>query len=286
MAYGLFSFAPPAATDVVTSATQTAQGATTAPDAVTSATVNALPHTGLALVFDKVEYGIMVPLVYLSLLFCLAAIVWRIVSILRAPAQPFSLKLFPAAKRPGLAAMADTFTMPQIRRHKPLFWVFLMVFHVSFLLLILGHLDILPQISIVPESSRHMLGAGLVGVGVTVPLFYFLFRRFRSPNREISVPADYLLLILILFLCLLGDLMSWGNSWTASGFVMTKSDFAKYFYNLSVFSFADPRMVLKGSHYHILVIHVLLAELFFVVLPFSKVVHAFLALPINLIRRK
>lgn len=285
MAYGLFLFAPPAAADAVSSATQAAQGGAS-PDVVTSATVNALPHTGLALVLDKAEYGIMVPLFYLSLLFCLAAIVWRVVSILRAPAQPFSLKLFPAAKRPGLAALADTFAMPQIRRHKPLFWAFLMVFHVSFLLLILGHLDILPQISLLPETSRHMLGAGLVGVGVTAPLFYFLFRRFRSPNREISVPADYLLLVLILFLCLFGDLMSWGNSWTASGFVMTKNDFAKYFYNLSVFNFADPRMVLKGSHYHFIVIHVLLAELFFVVLPFSKVVHAFLAMPINLIRRK
>jgi nitrate reductase gamma subunit len=168
-------------------------------------------------------------MVYFAILFCIVAIVLRIVSILRAPAQPYSLRIFPASKKPGLAALKDTFTMPQVRRHKPLFWVFLMIFHISFLLLILGHLDILPGISMMPEESRHMLGYGLVGVGVTLPLFYFLFRRFRSPNREITVPADYLLLILILFLCLFGDLMSWGNSWTANGFVMTKQDFAQYF---------------------------------------------------------
>ena len=161
-----------------------------------------------------------------------------------------------------------------------------MIFHISFLLLILGHLDILPNISLIPEASRDMLGRGLVGVGVTLPLFYFLFRRFRSPIREITVPADYLLLILILFLCLFGDMMSWGNSWTASGFVMTKQDFSQYFNGLAQFTFADPRLVLPGSHYHFVVIHVLLANIFFIVLPFSKVIHAFLALPINLLRRK
>jgi nitrate reductase gamma subunit len=285
MAYGLFLLTPPAAT-AATDAVSSASSVAPAPDAITSATANALPHTGLALVLDKVEYGVLVPMVYLALAFCLVMIIVRIVKIFRAPAQPFSLRLFPSAKKPGLSALSDTFTMPQIRQHKPLFWGFLMLFHVSFLLLILGHLDILPQISLVPESSRHMLGAGLVGVGVTLPLFYFMFRRFRSPVREISVPADFLLLILVLFLCLFGDLMSWGNSWTASGFVMTKADFSKYFYILTSFSFADPRMVLPGSHYHFIVIHVLLANLFFIVLPFSKIVHAFFAMPINLLRRK
>ena len=256
-------------------------------DVTAAATAGNLPRTGLALVLDKVEYLILVPMVYLAILFCLVMIVLRIIAIFRAPAQPYSLRLFPAAKNPGLAALADSFTMPQIRRQKPLFWVFLMAFHTAFLFLILGHLDILPQISLMPEDSKHMLGWGLVGVALTLPLFYFLFRRFRSPNREITVPADYLLLILIIFLSLFGDLMSWGNSWTANGFVMTKQDFALYFDGLLRFTFADPRLVLPGSHYHFVVLHVLLANLFFLVLPFSKVVvHAFFAMPINLLRRK
>lgn len=255
-------------------------------DVINTATVPDVPHTGLALVLDWIEYFIMIPLVYISLLFCLAAIILRFVSIYRAPKQTYSLKIFPSAKKPGLAALADTFAMPQVRRHQPVFWVFLMIFHISLVFLILGHLDILPQISLISEESQHMLGAGLVGVGFTVPLFYFLFRRFRTPNREITVPADYLLLILIIFLALFGDLMSWGNSWTANGFVMTKQDFAQYFAGLAQFTFADPRLVLPGSHYHFAVIHVLLASLFFLILPFSKIVHAFLALPINLLRRK
>lgn len=256
------------------------------PDTVAQATTNPPVLTGWALVLNRIEFVVVVPLVYASLLFCLVMIGVRIAAIFRAPAQPYSLKIFPASKKPGLAALKDTFAMPQIKKHQPLFWVFLMIFHVSFLLLILGHLDIFPRISLVSEASRHMLGAGLVGVGVTLPLFYFMLRRYRTPVREITVPADYLLLLLIIFLCLFGDLMSWGNSWTANGFVMTKQDFGEYFRGLAQFNFVDPRQVLPGSHYHFLVIHVLLADLFFLVLPFSKVVHAFLAMPINLLRRK
>ncbi len=271
--------------DAVSAATGAAAAAPAA-DATTAASAVVAAHTGFALVMDRIEYVVMVPLVYLSLLALLAGIVWRIVAILRAPAPSYPLRLYPVPQRPGMAALRDAFGMPQVRRHRPLFWVFLMVYHAAFLFLILGHLDIIPQVRILPASSRHMLGAGAVGVGVTLPMLYFIMRRFRSPVRELSTPADYLLLLLLLFLFLFGDLMSWGNSWSPQGFVMTKQDFAKYLDGLVRFTFADPRAVLPGSHYHFAVIHVLLGEIFFVVLPFSKITHTFLSLPVNLLRRR
>jgi nitrate reductase gamma subunit len=267
------------------SAATAAAAAPGAPDALSAATAQAA-HSGLALVFDKVEYAIVVPLVYAALAFLLVAIVLRLVAIFRAPREPFQLALYPAPRHGFAAAMSEAFGMPQVMKRDPLFWVFLMCYHLGFLALILGHLDILPQVNIVPASSRHMLGAGVVGLMVTIPTFYFIGRRFKGEVRKISTPGDYLLLLLLLFTFLFGDLMSWGNSWTASGFVMTKADFAKYFDGLARLSFADPRLVLHGSHYHFVVIHVLLAELFLVVLPFTKVMHAFLALPANAIRRR
>jgi nitrate reductase gamma subunit len=254
-------------------------------DAVTSATA-AVQSTGFALVLDKVYYFIMVPLVYLSIIFLIIAVIIRIILIFRSPPNAYRLTIFPKAKSPGLSALWDTFAMPQIREHKPVFWVFLIIYHIAFLLLILGHLDILPQIDLLSKESKHMLGAGGVGVAVTIPLFYFMIRRFKSPYREISVPSDFLLLLLIIFLCLFGDLMSWGNSWTPNGFIMTKADFAKYFEGLAGFTFTDPRAVLHGSHYHFIVLHVFLAELLFIVLPFSKIIHTFLSFPINMLRRK
>ena len=53
--------------------------------------------------------------------------------------KKFGSKPYPAARRPGLAALGDVFGMTQVRKHKPLFWVFLMIYHAAFLLLILGH---------------------------------------------------------------------------------------------------------------------------------------------------
>ena len=265
------------ATSGATAMTDATAGASAVADATSGATAAAAAAAHPIL--NAIEYTILVPLLYFSVLFCILGIVWRLVKIFRSPPPPYSLKIYPSSKSAGLGALNDTFAMPQLRRHKPLFWVFLIVFHVSLLLLLLGHLDILPTISIVPEIFLFFFGAGLVGVGVTVSLLYFLFRRFRTPVRELTVPADYLLLFLILFLFLFGDLMSWGNSWTPNGFVMTKQDFSLYFQGLAQFTFADPRAVLPGSHYHFVVIHVLLADLFFIILPFSKIVHAFLSYP-------
>jgi nitrate reductase gamma subunit len=266
-------------------ATQAVSAATAAAtDALGAA--SSLPRTGFGLVLDKVEFAIMSPLVYGALAFFLIALVLRLRRVLRAPGPAYQLAIYPAPRHPALAALRDAFGMPQVLRRSPLFWCFLMMYHAGFVALILGHLDLFPGLRIVDAGSRHMLGAGLVGVMVTLPTFYFLGRRFRGENRKISTPGDYLLLLLLLFLFLFGDLMSWGNSWTASGFVMTKKDFSNYFAMLASFSLADPRTVLHGSHYHFVVIHVLLAELFLVALPFTKIMHAFLALPVEALRRR
>lgn len=266
-----------------TAATSAASAASRTAEAVSGASA-AAPATVGSTLLGWVEYFITVPMVYIALAFCAVAVIVRMAKVARSPA-PYQLAIYPLARRPGLAAVGEALGMRQVRKRKPLFWLFLAVFHVGLVLLFLGHLDILPGVNLVPPESRHMLGAGMVGVMVTVPAFYFLFRRFRGIDRHISVPSDYLLLVLVLFLFLLGDMISWGNSWTANGFVMTKADFSLYFQGLARFTFADPREVLHGSHYHFVVLHVLLANLFLMILPFSKIAHAFFSIPLNAVRR-
>ncbi|HUI72579.1 MAG TPA: respiratory nitrate reductase subunit gamma [Spirochaetia bacterium] len=277
--------AAPQATEQAAQAVSGATQATTqaATDAVSSASHAAAVAGGP---LASVYYFIMVPMVYLAILALVVGVVWRIVVILRSPLQPYPLTVYPAARLRVFAAFRDAFGMRQVRQHKPFFWVFLVMFHAAFILLILAHIDIIPATRMLPAASKHMLGAGSVGVALTVSLMYFILRRFRSPVRELSTPGDYLLLLLLLFLFLLGDMISWSNSWGAHGFVMTKKDFALYFDGLARFTFADPRAVLHGSHYHFVVAHVLLANVFFIVLPFTKIVHTFFTIPINLLRRK
>jgi nitrate reductase gamma subunit len=249
-----------------------------------SAASAAVPRTGFSLILGWLEFFVTVPMVYIAVAFCLVAIAVRMAKVARAPA-PFQLAVYPETRHTVLATLGDALGMRQVRKRRPVFWLFLATFHVGLILLFLGYVDILPQVNIVSADSKDMLGAGAVGFMVTVPAFYFLLRRFKGMNRMISVPSDYLLLLLVIFLFLLGDLMSWGNSWTANGFVMTKADFAQYFYGLSRFTFADPREVLHGSHYHFVVLHVLLANIFLMILPFTKIAHAFFSIPLNAVRR-
>jgi nitrate reductase gamma subunit len=241
---------------------------------------------------DAFWYVVMVPMVYLACAWCAVGIVVRIVDVLKTPSQPPTLRIFPEGKGPDdppespmAGAFWDAFTMPSVRKYQPVFWAFLMLFHVSFVILILAHLDLLPQINIMSAESQHMIGNGAVGVMVTVCVLYFLFRRFASPVREVSVPGDYLVLVLLLGIAISGDIISWGNSWTDSGFVMTKQDFGLYLDSLLKFTFADPRKFLAGAHYSVIGTHVLLANLFLIFLPFSKIMHFAFAVPLNKLRR-
>jgi len=234
---------------------------------------------------DKIYYFIMVPMVYLAVAWCVIGITMKIIKIVKAPKHPTTLKIFPETNRPLLAALWDALTLPTVREHRPTLWVFLMLFHIAFALLILGHLDLIPQLRIASPDSPHMIGHGAVGVILTVSVLYLLFRRFRSPVREVSVPSDYILLILLFCLFLTGDVISWANSWSESGFVITKQDFGAYLSGLVRFSFQNPGEVLSGGHYSVIAVHVLLANLFLILLPFSKIMHSFFALPLNALRR-
>ena len=234
---------------------------------------------------DKILYVITVPMVYLALAWLVLGVIARIVMVLRAPAHPHTLKIFPERKAAPLVALWESFTMPTVRKNKPLFWVFLMLFHAGFGALILSHLDLLPQISLMPKDSSHMLGWGAVGAVVTISVTYFPLRRFASPVREVSVPADYLLLFLLFLTVITGDTISWGNSWSEDGFVITKQDFGTYLDGLLHFTFEDPADTLYGSHYVVVAIHIFLANLFMMVLPFSKIMHAFFTVALNRFRR-
>ena len=236
---------------------------------------------------NTILYIVMVPMVYFAFAWFVVGAAIKIAGIVRSPKLPHTLKIFPEKQSasPRLAAIVDALTLPTVRAQKPLLWFFLMVFHIGIALLIVAHLDLIPTLRFTAAESPHMIGNGAVGVALTVSLLYLLFRRFKAPVREFSVPSDYLLLFLIFCLFLTGDVISWGNSWSPDGFVITKQDLGTYLNGLVRFSFEDPAKTLSGSHYPIVAIHVLLANLFLIILPFSKIMHSFFAIPLNTLRR-
>ncbi|MBK5101548.1 MAG: respiratory nitrate reductase subunit gamma [Desulfobacteraceae bacterium] len=234
---------------------------------------------------QTVYYIVLVPMVYAAFAVFFVGTVVRLVKMFRGPVHPATLQIFPEKRPKWLWALHDTFLLPTVRRHKPALWVFLMFFHISFLLLIIGHLELIAEFSIFQIIQHEVfLGQGFIGVILCVSLLFFLFRRFVSPNRELSVPEDYYLLILLFLTVLFGSQMDWARRWYEYG-DLSVEDYRAY---LSSLLYLRPELsssfTLSG-HSFMLVLHVFFANLFLMFFPFSKVMHSFLSLPMNKLRR-
>ena len=163
---------------------------------------------------ETVYYVVLIPMVYVAFVVFFVGIALRLIKIFREPKNPTTLQIFPERRPRWLWALYDTFLLPTVRRHNPLLWVFLMLFHICFLVLIIGHLELFGEIRVFQIIPHEVfLGKGFVGLILTVSLLFFLFRRFVSPNRELSVPEDYYLLILLFLTILFGSQMDWARRW-------------------------------------------------------------------------
>ena len=209
----------------------------------------------------------------------------RLVKLFRQPAHPATLQIFPEKRPRWLWAVCDTLFLPTVLRHNPLLWVFLMLFHVGILLLIIGHIELFKQFDIFQIIKHEVfLGKGFVGLLLFIALLFFLFRRFVSPNRDLSIPEDYYLLILLLLTVLFGGQMDWARRWYDYGEI-TVTDYRAYLMSLLYFKPKLPSAVTAGGHSFMLVLHIFFANVFLMFFPFSKIMHSFLALPMNKLRR-
>jgi len=234
---------------------------------------------------ETVYYVVLIPMVYVAFAVFFVGIALRLIKIFREPKNPTTLQIFPERRPRWLWALYDTFLLPTVRRHNPLLWVFLMLFHICFLVLIIGHLELFGEIGIFQIIPHEVfLGKGFIGLILTVSLLFFLFRRFVSPNRELSVPEDYYLLILLFLTILFGSQMDWARRWYEYG-DLSVEDYRSY---LSSLLYLKPELSTNltfSGHSFMLVLHVFFANLFLIFFPFSKIMHSFLALPVNKLRR-
>ena len=234
---------------------------------------------------QTVYYIILVPMVYLACTVFIVGAIARIVSIWREPPNPTPLLIHPAKKPGWLFALTDTFLFPTVRRHKPVLWVFLMAFHVCLLLLFIGHLELLADFAVFQVIPHDIfLGNGFVGLILAICLLYFLFRRFVSPVKDLSVAEDYYLLILLFLVVIFGSEMDWARSWYEYG-EMEVEDYRTYMLSLLVFKPELPYSTTFSGHSFMLILHVFFANLFLMFFPFSQLMHAILSLPMNKLRR-
>jgi nitrate reductase gamma subunit len=234
---------------------------------------------------ETLYYIILVPMVYVAFATFFIGTAVRLIKIFREPKQPTTLQIYPEKKPKWLWALFDAFLFPTVRRHKPLLWIFLMAFHICILLLIVGHLELFGEIEVLQIIPHEIfLGQGLVGLITTIALLYFLFRRFRSPVRELSVPEDYYLLILLFLVVLFGSQMDWARRWYFYE-TISVDQYREYLSSLLYFKPYLPAELTESGHSFMLVVHVFFANLFLIFFPFSQLMHSFLSLPMNKLRR-
>jgi [DsrC]-trisulfide reductase subunit M len=228
---------------------------------------------------------VLIYMVYFSFAVFLAGITLRLVKIFGKPKQATSLQIYPEKRVKWLWALYDTFLFPTVRKHKPVLWVFLILFHACLLFLIIGHLELFREFRIFQVIPHEVfLGNGFLGLILCVTLLYFLFRRFLSPVRELSVPEDYYLLILLFLIVIFGSQMDWARRWYGYDELLVK-DYRTYLLSLLTLKPALPYNVANSGHSFMLVLHVFFANLFLIFFPFSQSMHSFLSLPMNKLRR-
>lgn len=234
---------------------------------------------------DTIIYIILVPMVYFAFAIFVFGTAYRIIKILREPKHPTTLQIYPEKNPKWLGTLADTFLFPTVRRHYPVHWVFLMLFHICFLLLIIGHLELIDDYRVLQIIEHEIfLGGGYVGLILAIALLFFLFRRFRSPVRELSVPEDYFLIIILFLAVVFGSQMDWARNWYVYEGLMVE-DYREYFSGLLFLNPELPDTVTESGHSFMLVLHVLFSNLFLMIFPFSKIMHSFFSMALNKLRR-
>jgi nitrate reductase gamma subunit len=232
-----------------------------------------------------IYYIILVPMVYAAFTVFVFGTGFRLLIFWREPMRSPRMPIYPSRRPRLLWTLYDTFLLPTVRRHNPVFWFFLMLFHLSFLLLIIGHLELIDGyrwIQIIPHEI--FLGNGFIGLILSVCLLFFLFRRFASPNRDLSVPEDYYLLILLFLTVLFGSQMDWARRWYDYG-NLSITEYRNYLQSLlHLRPVLSPDLTTPG-HSFMLVLHIFFANLFLIFFPFSQLMHAFLSFALNRLRR-
>lgn len=229
-------------------------------------------------------YIVLVPMVYLAVGVFLAGTIWRVWRVLKRPAFAPDLAIYPKQTPSWLYAVRDALLLPTVLRHNAPLWLALGLFHVGLAFLVVGHLELIADfktLQIIPHSI--FIGKGLVGLTMIVCLLYFLARRLVSPTKDISVPEDFLLLVLLLLTVLFGAQMDWARTWFDYS-TMSVSDYRTYLSSLLAFK---PKLggIDSAGHAFMLVAHVFFANVLLMVFPFTKLMHAIFTFALNAIRR-
>lgn len=235
-----------------------------------------------------VYFIVLIPMVYAAFAVFIIGTVWQGIRVFRGLMYSLETAVGPAKRPKALGALYETFLYPKLLKDHPVHGVFVAAFHVAFLLLILGHLELIGEIGVL-QVIRHevFLGGGIIGVILFVAILFFLFRRFHAPVREISEAGNYYILLLLLLAVLFGSQLHLARSLFAYSTIEV-DEYREYLAGIFTFRPALPEVFTEDfvGHSFLLVLHVFFANLFLMCFPASRMMHALLAFPMARLRRR
>lgn len=237
--------------------------------------------------WDKVFHYILIHMVYLAFAVFFGGILFKLIVVLFSKKFKGSLATYPRKLPRPMGIAAEAILVPAAWRKAKVFWFFIVVFHIAMVLLALGHLELIKEFKFI-QIIKHdvFLGAGFVGITFLICTVYFLLRRFKSPWREISVPEDFLLLILLFLTTVIGSHLHIGERYEMAQFGLNAELYREYFGSLVAFKPVIPEGISLSPHYVLVALHIFLANLVLMMLPFSKMMHmVFAFLSLNLKRK-
>jgi len=105
-----------------------------------------------------------------------------------------------------------------------------------------------------------------LGIIIIFPVLLYLFRRFMSPHKDLSVPEDYFLVIILILIIAFGDHLRFFANFHVE-------EYHKYVQSLLMFKPAYPETIANSSSKIVLSLHVLSVNIFILYFPFSKLMH-------------
>ncbi len=239
--------------------------------------------------WSKIFYFAMVPMVYAAFAVLAGGLLFKLAMVFFSNKFKGSLATYPKRLPRPIGVAAEAFAVPAAWRKDKVFWTFISAYHVAFFLLFVGHLELIQEFKVLQIIPHQVfLGAGSVGIILMITVLYFLFRRFKSPWREISVPEDFLFLILLFLTMFLGSHLHLSARLYAGGgaFDIPVEAYREYLSSLVAFKPVVPPGIADSPHYVLVVLHVFLANLVLMMIPFTKVVHmVFAFFSLNLKRK-
>ncbi len=236
---------------------------------------------------DSIFYFVMVPMVYIAVAVLISGLLFKLLRAAFSPGIKGTLGAYPRTLPRPAGVIKDSLLVPSAFLKDKIFWLFIVIFHFAFLLLIIGHIELIRDLNIIQIIPHEIFfGAGWVGAVLIISTLYFLFRRFRSPYNEISVPEDYILLILLFLSMIFGSHMHLAARYGIAGFDIPVADYRSYIYSLIILRPELPGGITGSPHYVIIMLHILFANIFMMIFPFSKMIHSVFIFITQNIKRK